>query len=137
MLQILGYVAIWNDKSLLNRMFHVSVLYRTSPILVWLILYKNRELYTYDTGTSNHLPHVPILKFDSEKTGIRSRGVVVWNNILNGGIDADASETVFKKLLKSVINDEMIWSCINMPTKSHYTDNVDDNCYTSIYYIDV
>ena len=101
------------------------------------------SIYTYDTGTSNHLPHVPILKFDSEKTGIRSRGVVVWNNILNGGIDvnggidADASETVFKKLLKSVINDEMIWSCINMPTKTHYTDNVDDNCYTSIYYIDV
>ena len=45
-------------------------------------------------------------------SALMPREVVEWNNILKDGIDPDISETVFKKVLKSVINDEMIWSWI-------------------------
>ena len=44
------------------------------------------------------------MKSDLGKTGIRYRGVIVWNEILKDGVDPDVSEAVFKKVLKSVIN---------------------------------
>ena len=74
------------------------------PFLFDSFFIKISELYKYDTRTSDHL-HVPIVKSDLVKTGIRYRRVIVWNQILKDGVDPDVSKAVFKKLLKSVINE--------------------------------
>ena len=66
------------------------------PFLFDSFFIKNSELYNYNTRTSDHL-HVPIMKSDLGKTGIRYRGVIVWNEILKDGVDPDVSEAVFKK----------------------------------------
>ena len=66
------------------------------PFLFDSFFIKNSELYNYNTRTADHL-HVPIVKSDLGKTGIRYRGVIVWNEILKDGVDPDVSEAVFKK----------------------------------------
>ena len=62
----------------------------------------NESVHNYGTRQANHL-HVPKVKTEFSKAGIRYKGVHIWNNILGLGIDTDVSECTFKRYLKKVI----------------------------------
>ena len=47
---------------------------------------RDREFHNYETRTANHF-HVPPVRTDLAKTGIRYRGATLWNAISNHGLD--------------------------------------------------
>ena len=47
---------------------------------------RNQELHNYSTRIADHF-HIPLVISDLGKTGIRFRGAVIWNSILNDGIN--------------------------------------------------
>ena len=59
---------------------------------------RNREFHNYETRTANHF-HVPPVRTDLAKTGIRYRGATLWNAILNHSLDHELSEAIFVKFL--------------------------------------
>ena len=59
----------------------------------------NCDYHNYNTRSAEHL-HTPQLKTDLTKTGIKYMGATIWNAILNHGIHADTSESIFVKFLK-------------------------------------
>ena len=63
---------------------------------------QNCDVHHYDTRTAQHY-HIPPVKFDLAKTGIRYRGAVVWNAILSDNTNTNVSEAVFKKVLKRLL----------------------------------
>ena len=79
------------------------------PSLFKPLFQRNRELHNYSTRTADHF-HILLVKSDLGKTGIRFRGAVIWNSILNGGINPEVSETVFKKFLKKWLQAVKVWS---------------------------
>ena len=64
---------------------------------------QNCDVHHYDTRTAQHY-HIPPVKFDLAKTGIRYRGAVVWNAILSDNTNTNVSEAVFKKVLKRLLS---------------------------------
>ena len=62
-------------------------------------LNRNNDIQEHNTRIAYHF-HIPAVKTDLGKTGI-NRGAVIWNIIVKDGINANVSETVFKKKLKS------------------------------------
>ena len=64
---------------------------------------KNNEFHNYETRSAHHL-HLPSVKLDLSKTGIKYRGAIVWNLIAQTGINLEVSEAVFKKSLIRLIN---------------------------------
>ena len=60
---------------------------------------QNCDVHHYDTRTAQHY-HIPQVKSDLAKTGIRYRGAVVWNAILSDNTNTNVSEATFKKVLK-------------------------------------
>ena len=68
----------------------------------------------YDTRTAQHY-HIPPVKFDLAKTGIRYRGAVVWNAILSDNTNTNVSEAVFKKVLKRLLSVGILyWSTVTV-----------------------
>ena len=59
---------------------------------------KNNEFHNYDTRSAHHL-HLPSVKLDLSKTGIKYPGAIVWNLISQTWINLEVSEAVFKKSL--------------------------------------
>ena len=57
---------------------------------------KNNENHSYSTRSAHHL-HIPSVKLDLSKTGIKYRGTIVWNTIAESGINLEVSEAAFKK----------------------------------------
>ena len=64
-------------------------------------------IHEYNTRIADHF-HIPTVKTDLGKTGIKYCGAVIWNIIVKDGINTDVSETVFKKFLKKLVNDGII-----------------------------
>jgi hypothetical protein len=62
----------------------------------------NREFHTHDTRTMNCL-HIPSVRSDLSKTGIRFQGANVWNHILKADLNLDTSELSFKLSLKKYL----------------------------------
>ena len=79
------------------------------PSLFKPFFQRNQELHKYSTRIADHF-HIPLVKSDLGKTGIRFRGAVFWNSILNDGINHEVSEAVFKKFLKKWLQIVKIWS---------------------------
>ena len=43
--------------------------------------------------------HIPPIKLDLSKTGIKYKGAIIWNYILQEDVNVDVSEAVLKKSL--------------------------------------
>ena len=82
-------------------MFCVSI--DIVPQLFGSLFRKNNEFHNYETRSAHHL-HLPSVKLDLSKTGIKYRGAIVWNLIAQTGINLEVSEAVFKKSLIRLIN---------------------------------
>ena len=41
--------------------------------------------------------HIPPVELDLSKSGIKYKGAIIWNNILQEDVNLDVSEAVFKK----------------------------------------
>ena len=63
---------------------------------------KNKEVHQYNTRQTNHY-HVPCVKTELGKSALRFHGVLIWNKILNLGMDPKISEYEFSKLLKQYL----------------------------------
>ena len=63
----------------------------------------NNEFHNNDIRSAHHL-HLPSVKLDLSKTGIKYREAIVWNLISHTGINLEVSEAVFKKSLIRPIN---------------------------------
>ena len=68
---------------------------------------KNKDIHDHVNRSAQHF-HIPCVKSDLGKTGIRYRGAVVWNLILQDGTNTDVSEAVFKECLKRLISTVII-----------------------------
>ena len=68
---------------------------------------RNKDIHSHNTRTADHF-HIPIVKTDICKTGIKYRGAVIWNILIKDGINVDVSEAVFKKFLRKLVNDGII-----------------------------
>ena len=68
---------------------------------------RNKDIHSHNTRTADHF-HIPIVKTDLGKTGIKYRGAVIWNIVIKDGINIDVSEAVFKKFLRKLVNDGII-----------------------------
>ena len=71
------------------------------PIMFHDFFALNSDIHGYYTRQSDYL-HVPQVKSNLGKFGIRYRGVIVWNALLKLGINPDTSEAVFSKTIKHV-----------------------------------
>ena len=56
---------------------------------------RNYKYHSYSTRSAHHL-HIPTVKLDLSKTGIKYRGDIVWSIITESGIHLDVSEAVLK-----------------------------------------
>ena len=66
-------------------------------------LLKNSDYHSYSTRIAN-LNHVPSMKLDLSKTGIKYWGASIWNLIALEEINLEVSEAVFKKNLIRILN---------------------------------
>ena len=67
----------------------------------------NNDIHSHNTRTADHF-HIPVVKTDLSKAGVKYRGAVIWNILIKGGINVDVSEAVFKKFLRKLLNDGII-----------------------------
>ena len=63
---------------------------------------RKNELYDYYIRTINHF-HIPHVKSELGKTGVRYRSAIIWNAILKDGINPDVSEAVFKTFFQKAV----------------------------------
>ena len=63
----------------------------------------NSDYHNYNTRSAQHF-HTPQIKTYLAKTGIKYRGAIMWNSILNHGIYPDTSESIFVKFLKEIVD---------------------------------
>ena len=103
-LRIMQFLDI--NKYLIGRFMYK---YHTGnvPTIFVSFFQQNREIHDYNTRTASHL-HIPAVKSDLGKTGIRYRGALIWNYIYNDGYNTDVSEAVFVKCLKTIIKNKII-----------------------------
>ena len=57
----------------------------------------NDEYHSYSTWFAHHL-HIPSVKLDLSKTGIKYWGTIAWNIIAESGNNLEFSEAAFKKV---------------------------------------
>ena len=77
------------------------------PCILSHFFNKNSDIHEYNTRIADHF-HIPAVKIDLGKTGIKYRGAVIWNITVKDGINTDVSETVLKKFLKKLENHGII-----------------------------
>ena len=73
------------------------------PVLFNSYFEYNCDYHNYNTRSAEHF-HTPQIKSDLAKTGIKYRGAIIWNAILNHGIHADTFESIFVKSLKQIVD---------------------------------
>ena len=71
------------------------------PVLFDSFVAHNYEIHAYNTRSAQHF-HIPPVKTNLGKTGIRYRGALIWNEILSKGVYPDTSECIFVKFLKKI-----------------------------------
>ena len=82
---------------LIGRLIHR--IYNGNITLLCSYFKKNKDIHQYSTRQTNHY-HVPCVKTELGKSALRYHGVLIWNKILNIGVDPEISEYEFSKLLK-------------------------------------
>ena len=73
----------------------------------WHIDHIAGKYHSCSTRSAHHL-HIPYVKLDLSKTGIKYRGTIVWNIIAESGINLEVSEAAFKKSLIKLINTDRL-----------------------------
>ena len=73
------------------------------PEIFRLYFSVNSDYHDYGTRTAMHM-HIPPVRLDIAKTGIKYRGAVIWNAILHHHIYPDTSEAIFIRFVKQVID---------------------------------
>ena len=68
---------------------------------------KNSDYHSYSDRIVN-LYHIPSVKLDLSKTGIKYRGATIWNLIVLEKINLEVSEAVFKKNLIRMLNSSIL-----------------------------
>ena len=62
----------------------------------------NTEIHNYNTRRRHHF-HPPLVRSEMSKFGIQYRGAIIWNHILDLGIDTSVSEPNFMKSIKRML----------------------------------
>ena len=78
---------------------------------------ENIEIHDHYTRAACNL-HIPAVRYDFGKTGIRYRGALIWNHIYGDVFNTDVSEAVFVKCLKKTIYNKIIPWISLIPSKS-------------------
>ena len=90
---------------LIGRLMHR--IYNGDITLLQSYFKKNKEVHQYGTRQINHY-HVPPVKTELGKSALRFHGVVIWNKILNLGMDPVMTEYEFSKSLKNYLLQDML-----------------------------
>ena len=90
---------------LIGRLMHR--IYSGDITLLQSYFKKNKEVHQYGTRQINHY-HVPPVKTELGKSALRFHGVVIWNNMLNLGMDPVMTEYEFSKSLKNYLLQDML-----------------------------
>ena len=81
------------------------------------LFHENKEIHDHNTGTPCHL-HIPAVRPDLGKNGIRYGCALIWNHINSDGFNSDVSETNFVKCLKKIIDNKIVPWVSRIPAKS-------------------
>ena len=90
---------------LIGRLMHR--IYNGDITLLRSYFKKNKEVHQYGTRQINH-HHVPPVKTELGKSALHFHGVVIWNKILNLGMDPVMTEYEFSKSLKNYLLQDML-----------------------------
>ena len=90
---------------LIGRLMHR--IYNGDITLLRSYFKKNKEVHQYGTRQINHY-HVPPVKTELGKSALRFHGVVIWNKILNLGMDPVMTDYEFSKSLKNHLLQDML-----------------------------
>ena len=103
----LGILKLVDINKYLTGRFMFRYCNGSLPELLNSFFVYNSDYHNYNTRTAQHF-HIPPVKTDLAKTGIKYRGAIIWNCILSHGIYSDTSESVFVKFLKLIV-DTLPW----------------------------
>ena len=68
---------------------------------------RNSEYHNHETISADHF-HIPAVKSDLGKTGIRFRRAIIRNAVLSNNVNTDVSDAVYVKFLKRLINENVL-----------------------------
>ena len=98
----LGIIKLLDINKYLTGRFMFRYYNGQLPRLFYSFSYRNNDFHQHNKMISDHY-HIPSVKSDLIKTGIKYRGTVIWNAVLHNGIDYGVSEAVFVKRLRKVL----------------------------------
>ena len=99
----LGIIKFVNINKYLIGRFMFRVYHGQVPEFFAPPFVKNCDIHHHETRLAGHF-HIPPVKLDLSKTGIKYKGAIIWNNILQEDVNLDVSEAVFKKILIKMLN---------------------------------
>ena len=92
----LGIIKFVNINKYLIGRFMFRVYHGQVPEFFSHFFVRNCDIHQHETRLAGHF-HIPPVKLDLSKTGIKYKGAIIWNNILQEDVNLDVSEAVFKK----------------------------------------
>ena len=102
-----GFLNLHGINSCLIGKFMFNVYHGTVPHIFEGFFTQNYEIHDYNTRIASHLL-VPSCSTNLSQSGIRYHGAMVWNKILNVGLNPDCSEASFKQMLKKCVLQNII-----------------------------
>lgn len=105
--QELRMLTLWDINKYLIGCFMYRVFHKKVPDLFQTFFVTNMDIHQYNTRQESLL-HIPYVKTDLGKTGIRYSGAIIWNSILKSVMQTNVSECSFKNALKNTIRAAVI-----------------------------
>ena len=101
--KILGIMKFVDINKYLIARFMFRYCNNELPVLFNSYFEYNCDYHNCNTRSAEHF-HTSQIKTDLAKTGIKYRGAIIWNAILNHAIHADTSESIFVKFLTQIVD---------------------------------
>ena len=99
----LGLIKFVNINKYLIGRFMFRVYHGQVPDFFFTFFVRNCDIHPHETRLAGHF-HIPSVQLDLSKTGIKYKGAIIWNNILQEDVNLDVSEAVFQKILIKMLN---------------------------------
>ena len=97
----LGIIKFVNINKYLIGRFVLHVYHGQLPEFFHFFV-RNCDIHQHETRLAGHF-HIPPVKLDLSKTGIKYKGAIIWNDILQD-VNLDVSEAVLKKSLIKMLD---------------------------------
>ena len=101
-------LVLWNFQILIpDCPFRVPICQSKRSRFLHFLFQRNSEYHNHETISADHF-HIPAVKSDLGKTGIRFRRAIIRNAVLSNNVNTDVSDAVYVKFLKRLINENVL-----------------------------